>query len=138
MADLNSCSFTGRLGGDPEKRVSPKGNPFTNFSLAIKNWGTNGEETMWLDCTVFGKAAENAAQHLRKGSVIGINGSLRSRSYEDREGIKRTAFSLTASTFSMIGPKQNAQTETKSNAQYSEGPANDGAGGVDFDDDIPF
>jgi len=80
--DLNNVSFTGRLGKDPEMRYLPSGDAVTKFPVAV---GV-GDDTIWFDVEVWGKAAESCNQYLRKGSRIAVNGSLRQDKWESDDG----------------------------------------------------
>ena len=76
---LNKVILIGRLGADPEVRYAPNGQPVATFRVA----------TTWHNVVVFGKLAEICGEHLNKGRLVFVKGYLQTRSYEDREGIRR-------------------------------------------------
>ena len=92
----------GNLGRDPEMRYTPTGKPVTQFSVAVnqstKNQQTGEwiEETDWFRVSVFGDRAERAAEHLRKGNRVFVEGRFRTREFEGQDGQKRTSLELTA------------------------------------------
>jgi len=124
--DYNRAIVLGRLTRDPENKVLPSGNQVTSFSIATDRYYTNkdGEkkqETEFHNITTFGRLAEIAAQYLNKGSLVLIEGRLRTRSWEDESGSKRYRTEIIASSL-QLGPKSSgdgggkqkaAQTKTK-------------------------
>ena len=92
----------GNLGRDPEMRYTPTGKPVTQFSVAVnqstKNQQTGEwiEETDWFRVSVFGDRAERAAEQLRKGNRVFVEGRFRTREFEGQDGQKRTSLDLTA------------------------------------------
>ena len=92
----------GNLGRDPEMRYTPTGKPVTQFSVAVnqstKNQQTGEwvEETDWFRVSVFGDRAERAAEQLRKGNRVFVEGRFRTREFEGQDGQKRTSLDITA------------------------------------------
>jgi single-strand DNA-binding protein len=92
----------GNLGRDPEMRYTPTGRPVTQFSVAVnqstKNQQTGEwiEETDWFRVSVFGDRAERAAEQLRKGNRVFVEGRFRTREFEGQDGQKRTSLDVTA------------------------------------------
>jgi len=92
----------GNLGRDPEMRYTPNGRPVTQFSVAVnqstKNQQTGEwtEETDWFRVSVFGDRAERAAEQLRKGNRVFVEGRFRTREFEGNDGQKRTSLDITA------------------------------------------
>ncbi|HEV7604438.1 MAG TPA: single-stranded DNA-binding protein [Candidatus Limnocylindrales bacterium] len=92
----------GNLGRDPEMRYTPTGKPVTQFSVAVnqstKNQQTGEwvEETDWFRVSVFGDRAERAAEQLRKGNRVFVEGRFRTREFEGQDGQKRTSLDVTA------------------------------------------
>ena len=91
---LNKMMVIGNLGQDPEMRYTPSGQAVTNFSIATNYRyttadGETREETEWFRVSVFGRQAESCNQYLAKGRKVYVEGRLRSRSYETRDGEKR-------------------------------------------------
>ena len=94
MASLNKVMLIGNLGRDPESRVLQSGMA-TNFSIATTRRYRSGSgevvsETEWHNISMFGKLAEIAAQHLKKGSAVYIEGRIRSRKYQSKDGTEKT------------------------------------------------
>lgn len=102
---MNSFTGIGNLGSDPELRRTPSGRPVTNFSLAIDRRYYQGEganrqlvkQTDWIPVVVWAGLAEVCARHLQKGSKVCIEGSIRPRTYKDREGVSHSTFEVVAS-----------------------------------------
>ena len=92
----------GNLGRDPEMRYTPTGKPVTQFTVAVnqstKNQQTGEwiEDTDWFRVSVFGDRAERAAEQLRKGNRVFVEGRFRTREFEGQDGQKRTSLDLTA------------------------------------------
>lgn len=127
--DLNSCSFTGRLGSDPQSRET-QGGWVTNFSIAVGRKTKQGDITLWLRCSCFGKSAEIARQYLRKGQQVAVNGRLNCQEYE-KDGQRRQSLELLLSDFTMIGGRAEERNGGAAPPPESAYPA-------DYDDEIPF
>jgi single-strand DNA-binding protein len=98
---LNKAMIIGNLGRDPEMRYTPGGQAVTQFTVAVnRNYkGQNGEwqeETEWFRVVVWGQQAERAAEYLRKGNKVYIEGRLQTRQWEDKDGQKRYTTELVA------------------------------------------
>jgi len=98
---LNKAMIIGNLGRDPEMRYTPSGQAVTQFTVAVnRNYkGQNGEwqeETEWFRVVVWGQQAERAAEYLRKGNKVYIEGRLQTRQWEDKDGQKRYTTALVA------------------------------------------
>lgn len=98
---LNKAMIIGNLGRDPEMRYTPSGQAVTQFTVAVnRNYkGQNGEwqeETEWFRVVVWGQQAERAAEYLRKGNKVYIEGRLQTRQWEDKDGQKRYTTELVA------------------------------------------
>ncbi|MFA5366826.1 MAG: single-stranded DNA-binding protein [Dehalococcoidia bacterium] len=94
MASLNKVMIIGNLGTDPEMRFTPGGQPVTSFRMASSRTfttpdGEKKQETEWFSIVAWGKLAELCNQFLSKGRMAYVEGRLRTRSWEDKEGIKR-------------------------------------------------
>jgi len=94
--NLNSCSFIGRLGKDPEIKNMPNGNAVANFGIAVGDdykdkQGQKVEQTNWVNVVIFGKLAEICGQYLTKGSQVYINGKFVTRKWQDKEVTINTA-----------------------------------------------
>ena len=139
MASLNKVTLIGNLGGDPELRYLPSGDAVANLSLATtESWrdkatGEQREATEWHRLTMFGRLAEIAGQYLKKGSMIYIEGRIKTKKYTDKDGIERYSTGIECNTLKMLGGK----SESESGARQQQTHA--GGGSVnDLEDDIPF
>lgn len=148
MAGVNKVIIVGNLGADPEQRALPSGGAVTNINVATseswkdKNTGDKQERTEWHRIVFFGKLAEIAAQYLKKGSKVYIEGSLRTRQWE-KDGQKHYTTEIIASEMQMLdsrgGSNEGGYAPRDSGASNSPRPAPaPSGGGNDFDDDIPF
>jgi len=113
MGTINRVILIGRLGRDPEERMTAGGMRVSNFSIATDTYhGSNGEKTTeWHRVKVFGKTAEQCIQYLRKGRLICVEGSLQTRSYEKPPGEKRYATDVVASRVTFLDAKGNGRSE---------------------------
>ena len=109
MASLNKVMVIGNLGSDPEVRTTQGGNTVANFSVAtteVRGSGDDRQEfTEWHRIVVWGRQAETCKQYLAKGRQVYIEGRLQTRSYEDREGVKRYATEIVAQQVQFLGGK---------------------------------
>lgn len=152
MAGVNKVIIVGNLGRDPETRYTASGSAITNITVATseswkdKNTGQKEERTEWHRVVFFSKLAEIAAQYLRKGSKVYIEGSLRTSSYE-KEGQKYYRTDIVANEMQMLDSRGSQNTGAQGDDGYassapSRAPAAQSeqpAGNFDqFDDDIPF
>jgi len=152
---VNKVILVGRLGRDPETRYTGGGQAVANFSVATDETyrDRNGERqkhTEWHRITVWGKQAEIAQQYLKKGSLVYVEGRIRSREWNDKEGQKRTSFEIVANNFRMLGGRgeagmgagavapAGAATETESFSQAGEEQQAPSSGPELSDEDIPF
>jgi single-strand DNA-binding protein len=107
-ASVNKVILVGNLGKDPEVRYTPGGQAVAKFPLATTdNWtdqsGQRQEKTEWHNVVVWGKTAENCGQYLAKGRQVYLEGAIRSRSYDDKEGAKRYVTEIQAQRVSSWG-----------------------------------
>jgi len=149
---VNKVILIGNLGKDPETRYMPSGSAVTNLTLATseswkdKQTGENQERTEWHKVAMFGKLAEIAAEYLRKGSQVYIEGKLRTRKWQDKEGKDRWTTEIVADEMNMLGGKPGgaaagagAPAGAMAGGGSGKAAVNDsGAPPGDFDDDIPF
>ena len=143
---LNKVILIGRLGRDPETRHMPNGDAVCNFSIATsESWkdqsGQPKERTEWHSITMYRKLAEIAAQYLKKGSQVYLEGKIQSRKYTDKNGVERTAYEIVCHEMKMLGGgndsgQQNAQ-HTPPAPPSRQAPAVP-AQPVDDIDGIPF
>jgi single-strand DNA-binding protein len=127
---MNKVILMGRLGNDPDLRETSAGS-VCNFNLATTTRTKKGALTDWHRIVVWGKQAENAAQFLNKGSKALIEGSLKSRSYEDKEGNMKYITEVIGFSVTYLDSKD--QQSSQDIGEFSEPPSfnND-------DDDLPF
>lgn len=149
---VNKVIIVGNLGQDPEVRYMPSGSAVTNISVATsetwkdKETGQNQERTEWHRIAFFNRLAEIAGEYLRKGSKVYIEGSLRTRKWQDKSGQDRYTTEIIANTMQMLdsrGGAGGAPAGGASNPAYDSAPAMSAHDsgpemGADFDDDIPF
>ena len=154
---INKVILIGHLGADPETRAMPSGMTVANMRLATtESWkdkqsGEQQERTEWHNVALFGRLGEIAAEYLRKGSQVYIEGRLRTRKWQDKEGRDRYTTEIVANEMQMLGGRggagggggggagMGAGSEPAPRAEHAE--ASTGAAGAqrdEFDDDIPF
>ena len=142
---INKVILVGNLGADPETRYMPSGSAVTNLSVATsetwkdKQTGEQKERTEWHKVAMFNRLAEIAAEYLRKGSQVYIEGKLRTRKWQDRDGNDRWTTEIVADEMQMLGGRGGGGGGSMPMNQDS-GPSSPPpqAGPDDFDDDIPF
>jgi single-strand DNA-binding protein len=108
MASVNKVILIGNLGRDPEVRFTQGGTPVANFTMATtERWndpsGEKKEKTEWHRIVVWGKQAEIAAEYLKKGRSVYIEGSLQTREWTDRDGNKRYTTEVRAQRLQFLG-----------------------------------
>jgi single-strand DNA-binding protein len=147
---INKVILVGNLGKDPETRYMPSGKAVTNFSIATseswkdKQTGEQKEQTEWHNIVMYDRLAEIAAEYLRKGSQVYVEGKLRTRKWQDKEGRDRYTTEIIANEMQMLGGRAGGGMGTESRAEpRAAAPAERGAGAPapardEFDDDIPF
>jgi single-strand DNA-binding protein len=163
---LNKAMIIGNLGRDPEMRYTPNGQAVTQFTVAVnRNYknqtGEWQEETEWFRVVVWGQQAERAAEYLRKGNKVYIEGRLQTRQWEDQSGQKRYTTELVANQVTNLERRSRDESEegaaapaarpsrptaaaaaAPASAPATAGDGGDGGGGEKFDDgnfdDLPF
>lgn len=160
---INKVILVGNLGNDPEHRMLPSGGAVTNISIATseawkdKNTGQQQERTEWHRVVFFNRLAEIAAEYLRKGSKVYVEGSLRTRKWQDQQsGQDRYSTEIVASEMQMLdsrggdggsggGGQSQGNYGGASGGGFSQAPAapqggfGQTGGTIDpMDDDIPF
>lgn len=136
--DLNQCTFTGRLGKDPETRYLGNGDPVTSFSIAVGWKSKDKEGTEWVNVVAFGKLAEICGEYLRKGSKVLIGGSMRTRSWDDKDGNKRYTTEIVADKMLMLDGKQEAAKPEQDAKQASYNTQKPAKPEPEDYDSIPF
>jgi single-strand DNA-binding protein len=154
---VNKVILVGNLGADPETRSMPSGMTVTNIRIATsESWkdkasGAQQERTEWHNIALFGRLGEIAAEYLRKGSQVFVEGKLRTRKWQDKQGNDRFTTEIIADNMQMLGGRAGGAGAMSGGAErsagssppprddYDQSPAPTPAGGKeDFDDDIPF
>ena len=144
MASLNKVMLIGNLTRDPQLSFLPSQTPVVEFSLAInrtvkKQEGSQGEETCFVDCQMFGKRAEVINQYLKKGDPLFVEGRLKFDSWQAQDGSKRSKLRVLAENFEFLGKGSGGR---QNSGQASDGPPpptdDDVPYGGGMDDDIPF
>ncbi|MAQ20990.1 MAG: single-stranded DNA-binding protein [Gammaproteobacteria bacterium] len=144
---INKVILVGNLGADPETRAMPSGSSVTNIRIATteswkdKNTGDQQERTEWHSIAFFGRLAEIAGEYLNKGSQVYVEGKLRTRKWQDREGNDRWTTEVVANELQMLGGRAGAGAPAQGAAPTAP-PQSSGDAPQDtstpFDDDIPF
>lgn len=145
MGSINKVILVGHLGRDAESATTASGVAVARFSLAtstrVKNSqsGTWDDRTEWHRVVLFGRQAESLRDYLRKGTMIGIDGRLQTRSWEDKDGQKRYTTEVVADRVELLGGGDRgarAGAARREESPYDEGDATTAAPVTD--DDIPF
>jgi single-strand DNA-binding protein len=157
MASVNKVILIGNLGADPETRYLPSGDAVTNLRIATTDtWkdksGEKQEHTEWHRISFFGKLAEIAGEYLKKGSPVYVEGRIRTRKWQDKEGQERFSTEIVADRMQLLGARGGggggggggAESMPREPAAASSGakpaPQKKSGGGAfdEMDDDIPF
>lgn len=137
---LNRTILVGRLTRDPELKYTSNGTAVTNFTVAVNRPFTNqqGErDADFVNCVIWRKPAENLANYMRKGSQIGVDGRLQSRTYDDKDGKTVYVTEVVADSVQFLESKGSKQDKPAQQTQ-SNSFANDGEPFEITDDDLPF
>ncbi|HLT41602.1 MAG TPA: single-stranded DNA-binding protein [Sphingobacteriaceae bacterium] len=153
MSGVNKVILVGHLGKDPEIRHLDNNVSVASFPLATSETynkdGRRIEQTEWHNIVMWRGLADIAAKYLHKGKLVYIEGKIRTRTYEDKEGIKRYATEIVAESFNMLGRKTdfegssptnhdnktNSSTHDSNEVNFKE---NDRSGEKTEEDDLPF
>ena len=148
---INRVVLTGRLTRNPELKITQSGLSVASFTIAVNRQFTNSNgnrEADFINCVIWKKSAENLCKYTHKGSLIGIDGRLQTRSYDNNNGQKVFVTEVVVDSFSLLEPKNENQTNNAGNNSNGYSNANTatesdpfaGSGDtVDIsDDDLPF
>lgn len=163
MASVNKVILVGNLGQDPEMRYLPSGDAVATISLATtERWtnkaGDKEESTEWHRCVAFGKRAEVIGEHVKKGDPLYVEGKIKTKKWQDKDGHDRYTTEITIDNFQFLGSKRDkpagderpaagakdyatatgADSARRAAAPRPKQPAKAGAGFDDLEDDIPF
>ncbi|WP_461448813.1 single-stranded DNA-binding protein [Mucilaginibacter sp.] len=123
MSGINKVILVGHLGKDPEVRYLEGGVSVTSFPLATSETfnkdGRKVEQTEWHNIVMWRGLADVAAKHLQKGKLVYIEGKLRTRSFEDKEGIKKYTTEIVAENFTLLGRKSDFENDNIRSAARS-------------------
>jgi single-strand DNA-binding protein len=139
---VNKAIIVGNLGRDPEVRFTPDGRAVAKFSVATtERWndqqGNRQERTEWHNIVVWGKQAETCGQYLSKGRQVFIEGSIRNRSYDDKNGVKRYITEIVARDVRFLGGPGGSGART-TDQSFTAPPGEELGAPPAADDDIPF
>ncbi|MFI5227326.1 MAG: single-stranded DNA-binding protein [Candidatus Limnocylindrales bacterium] len=148
---LSKIQIIGNLGRDPELRYTPNGRPVTTFSVAVNQSSKNAQTGEWVEATdwfrvsVWGDRAERAAENLRKGSRVFVDGRFRTREYETNDGRKGMSLDVSADTVLGLDKREAAEgtfAGAPAGGPAGAPPAPGGKAPAGFDDaeidDLPF
>jgi len=146
---VNKAIIVGNLGQDPEVRYTASGTAVTNVSVATTDsWkdrqsGAQKERTEWHRVVFFSRLAEIAAEYLKKGSQVYIEGQIQTEKWQDKDGNDRWTTKIVARDMKMLGSRgggdiQGGPAPDSSSAPESSGGGSSGFSDSEFDDDIPF
>lgn len=130
---INNVSLTGRLTRDVELKYTQSGTAVAQFTLAVSRKFTNqqGErESDFINCVIWRKSAENFSNFTHKGSLVGVEGHIQTRTYDNKEGQKVYVTEVIVENFALLEPKSHAANQAPTSSSQ---PAN-----VADDDDLPF
>ena len=139
---VNKVILIGNLGSDPELKYTPSGAAVTNFNVATNEvWndkdGNKQERTEWHRVVLWRKLAEIAGEYLKKGSKVYLEGRLQTRSWEDKDGVKRYTTEVVADNMTMLDAKGEGGSSGASSASPPETEAPPAADSG-AEDDLPF
>lgn len=156
MASVNKVILIGNLGRDPETRYAPSGSAICNVRIATtRNWkdkasGEKREETEWHSVVFYDRLAEIAGEYLKKGRPVYVEGRLKTRKWQDKDGQDRYTTEIHADEMKMLGKREgmgggDAPRESgggrpagRPAAQNNAPTGGNGGGFGDVEDDIPF
>ncbi|MBI79247.1 MAG: single-stranded DNA-binding protein [Pseudomonadota bacterium] len=142
---INKVILVGTLGADPKTSAMPSGSSVTNVSIATneswkdKETGEKQDRTEWHRIAFFNRLAEIAAEYLKKGSQIYIEGKLRTRKWQDKDGNDRWTTEIIANELQMLGGRSASIGDMpEEQTNQSEATSSPSSSSEDFNDDIPF
>lgn len=140
---FNLVVLTGRLTADPELKTTANGIPVTTFSIAVNRNYRAGEEqqTDFINVVAWRQRAEFITKYFKKGNLIGIEGSIQTRRYQDKNGNNRTAFEVIVNNAQFVESKRDSSASpvaASEPASYSNADVSDFSEIGDMDDDLPF
>lgn len=137
---INCAVIMGRIVAQPELRTTTSGTSVTSFTVAVdRNYVKPGQErqTDFISVVAWRQTAEFVTKHFHKGDMIGVEGSIQTRNYEDKQGNKRTAVEILAETVSFCGGKKQ-DNKPPEEPPAPEPDVDNDYSMLDTDDDLPF
>ena len=140
---MNAIAITGNLTRDIELKSSQSGLSVCSFTLAVRRPYT-AETTDFIPCVAWRQSADFLAKYAHKGSRVGVTGALTSRTYEDREGKKRTIYEVLANAVELLESRSESRKENSSTTQKPKQAQNTGVFEQELgdmlleDDEMPF
>ncbi len=130
---INNVTIVGRMTRDPDLKYSASGTAIARFTLAVNKFGK--DEANFINCVAFKKTAEALANYTKKGSLIGVVGSIETGSYE-KDGVKRYTTDVLCNSVQFLEPKSSGQSTQSNNQSTNQG---DPFSGESMNpDDLPF
>lgn len=128
MSGINKAIIVGRLGNDPEMRTMPNGDAVATLSIATsetwndRNTGERREQTEWHRVVFYRRQAEVCGQYLRKGSLVYVEGAIRTRKWQDQNGQDRYSTEIQGNTMQMLGGRNDNMSNSMGNASNYGSP----------------
>ena len=147
MASLNKIMLIGNLGKDPEMRYLPNGDAVCNITVATseqwkdKQTGDKKESTEWHRVVFFRRLAEIAGEYLKKGSSVYVEGSIKTKKWQDKDGNDRYTTEIVGNEMKMLGGKNTGESQQAPQVERPQAQSaqpKKGSTFEDMDDDIPF
>jgi len=143
VMSVNKVILVGHLGKDPELRYTPSGVPVCTFTMATSERykdksGQLQEQTEWHNIVAWRGLAETCGKYLHKGKQIYVEGKLQTRSYEDRNGMKRYNTEIVISQMQMLGSKGSGYDKTRNSSNNWDEEQIHQAPGSTLNDEVPF
>ena len=140
---MNRSVIVGRLTKDVDLRYTQNGKAVGNFTLAVnrpfRNQQTNDYDADFINCVAWGKQAENLAQYMKKGSQVGVDGRIQTRTYEDKDGKTVYVTEVVADNIQFLESKKSNNQNNEPQQQQENNPFEGNAEQLDIDDsDLPF
>lgn len=131
MSNVNKVILLGRLGADPELRYTADGTPVASFRIATsETWkdknGIKQDKTEWHSIVAWRRLGEIAGEYLKKGRLVYIEGRIRSREYEGKDGIKRRTFEIEATDMKMIPTGTPSDRDDRASSGFKKEHVEDG------------
>lgn len=141
MRGFSKAIITGNLTRDPELRTTPNGASVCSFSVAVNRVykdsnGGQKEDVSYIDCSAWGKLGEMISQYAKKGSGVLVSGRLDQRSFEGKDGVKRSRVEIVVEDFNFVG-QANRDGGSASSSSYGASSSAVSSSSSDIPDDVP-